>query len=116
GSSKGIVPSRAQALVLHASGMPRPQRIFADTLRRLVPFRGRLEQLGSANRYVRFLVRDEYESLSYVMDWLESFAASPRLQVRACNVNDVLGFAMVMRRIGEFDLVVVLHSAAGDSM
>jgi hypothetical protein len=96
--------------------MPRPRRILADTLRRLVPYRGRLEKMGSANRYLRFLLGDEYESLSYVVDWLESFATSPRLQVQVCNVNDLLGFEMAMRRIREFDLVVVLHSAAGDSM
>jgi hypothetical protein len=47
---------------------------------------------------------------------LESFATNPRLHVQVCNINDSLGFGMAMRHIGECDLVVVLHSAAGDSM
>ena len=107
---------RARALVLHASGMPRARRVFADTVRRFVPFRRNLANLAGSNRYINFLFAEEYEALSYVVDWREAFEASPRLHAELCNVNDAIAFANVQRRIGDFDVIAILHSAAGDSM
>ena len=57
-----------------------------------------------------------YSSLSYVNDWRDAFADSPRLSADLCNINDLLDMPRFMRRIRDYDLVVVLHSAAGDSM
>jgi glycosyl transferase family 1 len=96
--------------------MPRRRRVFADTLRRFVPFPRTLAALAGGNRYVKFLLAEEYDSLSYVVDWREAFEASPRLQAELCNVNDAIAFASVRRRIRDFEIIVVLHSAAGDSM
>jgi hypothetical protein len=68
------------------------------------------------NRYVRSLVRDGYAHLSYVVDWLEAFREAPELEVESCNVNNLLEYRRYLRRLAEFPLAVILHSAAGDSL
>jgi hypothetical protein len=96
--------------------MPRPRRVVADTVRRFVPARGWLASVAWSNRYVRFLLAEEYEALSYVVDWREAFEASPRLQTESCNVNDAIALRSTLGRVREFDLIVALHSATGDSL
>jgi hypothetical protein len=63
-----------------------------------------------------FTIRDRYANLAYVRDWREAFLASPRLAARTVNVNDLVAYRRARRAIAETPLVVVLHSAAGDSM
>jgi hypothetical protein len=67
-------------------------------------------------RHLAFLDRNAYASLSYVNDWLEAFRQSPELDVRARNVVDLVDLAAAAREARQVDLVVVLHSAAGDEM
>jgi hypothetical protein len=61
-------------------------------------------------------VSDGYGTLSYVLDWKAAFCQAPDLEVDLCNVNDRLEYARKLRRIGDYPLVVVLHSAAGDNL
>ena len=107
---------RARTLLLFASGMPRPRRVFADTVRHFVPSGIARLAARAPFRYLRAIFTDEYESLSYAVDWRDAFVASDRLDVVTCNVNDAFALATAGRRIREFDLVVALHSAAGDSL
>jgi hypothetical protein len=60
-------------------------------------------------------LKARYEALGYVNDWRDAFAACPVLDITVCNVTNLIDYARALRRIGEFDLVVVLHSALGDS-
>jgi hypothetical protein len=107
---------RARSLLLYASGMPRARRVVADTVRRFIPLRDRVASALRWNRYARFFFANEYESLSYVIDWYDAFVSNGRISATTCNVNDAIALAAAMRKIREFDLVIVLHSAAGDSM
>jgi hypothetical protein len=61
-------------------------------------------------------LRDQYASLSYLADWRDAFRASPRLDVEVCNINNLVQYADCLRRIRDFDLIVVSHAAAGDDM
>jgi len=110
------VADRARALVLFASGMPRTRRIVADSLRRFVPRALARPIARSRLRQLRSIFADEYDSLSYAVDWRDAFAASPRLDAVMCNVNDALALAAAVVRMSDFDLVIALHSAAGDSL
>lgn len=49
-------------------------------------------------------------------DWKEAFCADDRLDVEVCNITDLLAFHRARPSIREYDLVVILHSAAGDRM
>lgn len=57
-----------------------------------------------------------YEPLSYARDWEDAFARNRSLDVEICNVTDLLSFRRALHDIAEYDLIVVLHSAAGDDM
>jgi hypothetical protein len=117
------VKDRIRTLVIHASGKPRWERQVVDTvsgrlglgevLRRAA---ARVPARWQGNRYLRSLVSDGYGTLSYVLDWKAAFCQAPDLEVDLCNVNDRLEYARKLRRIGDYPLVVVLHSAAGDNL
>jgi hypothetical protein len=111
------VRERLTTLVLDANGFGWKE-VAADTvvlgvlrLRDYPSLRGRLGRLP----VVRGL-RSRYEALSYVKDWRDALAASPALDVRVCNITNLVDLASCLRAIRTFDLVVVLHAAAGDSM
>lgn len=72
------------------------------------PFRG----LG----LVRRALRDRYAGLSYAIDWRDAFVGHPGLRADVCNILNLVDYRRACRRIGEYDLVVVLHSATGDNM
>ena len=109
--------SRPRALVLYARSVPAGlHRSVADT----VVSRLRINAAGvpksiRRNRYVSFWLED-YSSMSYMNDWLEAFRMSTRIAAEPCNLNDLLDLPRALRRINEYELVVVLHSAAGDNL
>ena len=109
---------RARALVLHATSVPVGwPRVLADTVRNRTPNAlNRLLQPLRRWRYPRFYLGDEYERLSYVPDWRDAWAAAPGLSVDLCDINDLWATARARRRIPGYELVVVLHSAAGDNL
>jgi len=111
------VRDRLRTLIFHASGPPRWPRVVLDTLgggRRLPVW---LFPAGWwQNRYVRSLVSSGYAHLSYVVDWLEAFRESSELDTEFCNVNNVLAYGRFLRRIAEYPLIIILHSAAGDDL
>lgn len=74
-----------------------------------------LARSKTISRWYRRL-RDEYSWLSYMADWRDAFVASSRLAVEICNVNNLVQLAGCLRRIHDYDLVVVSHAAAGDAM
>lgn len=70
------------------------------------------------NRYplLRRLFGDRYSGASYMNDWRDAFCSSDALEVDRCNITNLLEFRANRPRIRDYDLVVVLHSAAGDRM
>src|SRR5262245_6850313 len=64
----------------------------------------------------RKLFGDRYADAGYMADWKEAFCAADRLDVEVCNITDLVGFYRARPNIRDYDLVVILHSAAGDRM
>jgi len=62
------------------------------------------------------LYADYAKSLSYFDDWLEAFRAAPDFAVAAENVCDRGARTRVARRLGEFELIVLLHSTNADTL
>ena len=63
----------------------------------------------------RLLAR-QYNVYSFIDDWREAFVQSPRLAVTACDINDYFGYRRQLKRIRDYDLIVLLHSATGQHM
>lgn len=59
---------------------------------------------------------NRYESLSYARDWEEAFLNHPSLTVDSCNAIDLFSLRRHMESIDKYDLICILHSAAGDDM
>lgn len=115
--------SRVRTLLLYASGAPRWERTVVDTLAGALRLSAGLRKAAGVlppgvrgNRWVRSLLGVGYCNLSYVQDWQDAFMENGQLDVEACNVNDRLAYGRALRRLKEYPLIVVLHSAAGDSM
>jgi len=110
---------RTPTLLLQANGF-RWHHILNDTLTLGVLGLRRGIVLPSPLRRFRLLdraisQRDRYAALGYVGDWVEAFREDPRLAVDECNINDLVDFRRHRRAIAECPLVVVMHSALGDS-
>ncbi len=68
------------------------------------------------SRTLRKLFTERYADASYLADWRDAFCESPTLAVDRCNITNLVEFSANRRKIRQYDLVVVLHSAAGDRM
>ena len=91
--------------------------MLVDTIRARVGFgEGLVPAFLRDDRRVRFLLGDQYRTLSYVVDWREAWEASPDLDPTLVEVNDAVAMARAPKLLRDADLVVVLHSAAGDSL
>jgi hypothetical protein len=108
--------AQVRTLLLHAAGFPSGRRTVYDTLRG--EFSGIVEAVPAAFRRAVFTHRffKGYSNLAYIGDWREAFLANPSLRIDACNINNILDFRRHMKRIADYELIVILHSAAGDSM
>ncbi len=49
-------------------------------------------------------------------DWREAFCESEQLSIELCNITNLLEFRAHRHKIKTYDLIIVLHSAAGDRM
>jgi hypothetical protein len=56
------------------------------------------------------------ESLSYVLDWRESFCEAGQLDVDVCNISNLVEYFHYLRSISHYSLIIILHSASGDDM
>jgi hypothetical protein len=108
---------RIRTLLFYAHSVPHWRRIVADTLvgglrltPEMVPARWR------HHRRVQFLFAEEYQTLSYLVDWKEAVCDSPDLDVHPCNINNLFEYRAGLRRLREFPLSIILHSAAGDDL
>jgi hypothetical protein len=65
---------------------------------------------------LRKLFGDRYADASYLSDWRDAFLASPALDVDVCSITNLRDYRAKRPAIRDYDLVVILHSAAGDRM
>lgn len=114
---------KVSTLLIYATGMPRWERVLVDTLAGSLQLTKGLRWVANTvpaswhqNRYVRSLLSDAYSVLSYVQDWQEAFSQAPSLDLTTCNLNNVLEFRRCLNNMSEYELIIVLHSAAGDNM
>ncbi|RNC66001.1 MAG: methyltransferase domain-containing protein [Desulfuromonadales bacterium] len=59
---------------------------------------------------------DWWKPLSYVIDWREAFLAAEELDVELCNINNDTHYGACLKKITDYDLIVVSHAATGDDM
>ncbi len=107
-----------KTLVLDSQG-PKWQGIAANTVLRgllRLPIGSELPTGWRRNPVLRRLLADWYENLSYILDWREALCASPSLDVTLCNASNLIEYAGHLRSISRYDLIIILHSLAGDSM
>ncbi len=108
---------RIPTLVLYASGEAHWKRVTILTALRL------LKALPGGDRARswpcirgRRSLEEEFRVLSYMVDWREAFCRAPSLRVDTCDINDLIAYRASLRKLDEYPLVVVLHSAAWDAM
>lgn len=111
--------SRIKTLVLAANGFGWKVILSDTVVRGLFGIRGDLSHFPAWVQGIPLAQKVfglHYDALSYTLDWEEAFCADPDLQVDLVNINDLVAYRSALRRISEYDLVVILHSATGDSM
>jgi len=107
---------RIRTLLLEANGT-HPLPVALDTLGQgLFTARDSTSSWINKSHTLRKVFGERYATSSYLHDWRDAFSLSRRLQVEVCNITNLLEFHRNRRKIREYDLVVVLHSAAGDRM
>lgn len=108
---------RLRTLVLEANGFGWKEHAADSLILGLLGLED-YEAVPQRWRGVRVIrgLQARYEALSYVNDWRDALAESKALDVRVCNITNLVDYARCLRRIRQFDLVIILHSAAGDSM
>ncbi len=106
-----------RTLLLDANAVPNWQRALIDTA--IHPAQDLLKNVRSHKGAWGNLARKvffPYDQLGYVMDWREAFQEHPRIDANICNINDRFSLRFALKHIAEFDLIIIMHSAAGDDM
>lgn len=103
--------------MLYSRRVPGTRGLLVETLANLS---GAVTAAGGAPPpragLARWLDRNAYSSLSYVIDWLDAFRRAPGLDTVCCNIMNLAEWPRARRLIARAPLVVVLHSAAGDDL
>ncbi len=109
--------NRIPTLVLYATGEAHWKRMTILTVLHI------LQALPGGGRarswpYIRGRrsLEEEFRVLSYMIDWREAFCRAPSLRVDTCDINDLVAYRASLRKLDDYPLVVVLHSAAWDAM
>jgi hypothetical protein len=107
---------RPRTLLLEANGT-HWVAVCLDTLGQgLFSARSPGSRANNTSRTFRKLFGDRYADAGYMADWREAFCDDDQLDVEVCNITNLLEFRASRPRIKDYDLVVILHSAAGDRM
>ncbi len=108
---------RVKAIGFYARGETHWKSVCADTVAGI--FRITPERIPSHWHrvpFVRAMVHEEFRVLSYLIDWKDAFAESPRLEMEWCNINNLIEFRAGLQKLKTSPLVVILHSAAWDHL
>jgi hypothetical protein len=92
--------------------------VLGDTLTRgLLRVRANFSDLAPSlrNELTRKALQSRYDSLSYVYDWLDAFQHHPDLDIKVVNLANLVDVYQQRNALKDADLVVLLHSAIGDS-
>ncbi|MFT5128683.1 MAG: hypothetical protein ACI8W8_002301 [Rhodothermales bacterium] len=110
--------SRLRALLIDANGFGRVASIIDTTMHGVLGISEDAKIPFGLDRLfiIRMLFGKRYEHLGYVRDWRDAFIGSPELEVTCCNLLNRVQVAEHMRNVRDYDLIVILHSAAGDRM
>lgn len=109
---------RLRTLVIDSNGSGWKAILADTTLRGLLGLRGdahippRLRRLPLAAR----LFGERYAATGYMGDWREALREAPELDVKLCNIANLIEYARNRRAMATYPLVIILHSAAGDDM
>jgi hypothetical protein len=122
--------STLRTLLVGSNGTGWQARV-ADTLVRGVL---RIAEQGAAERWLRdtvvrpgllgrrtwlmeyMLDARRYGAQGYLLDWQHAFAESALLDAEYVSVTDAITYRARLRRLRDYDLIVVLHSATGDDL
>lgn len=108
--------SRINTLLLEANGT-HWAAVCVDTIGQGFLTAGdRLPSWAARSSRLRKLLGDRYADASYMADWRDAFVREPQLNVETCNITNLLEYRRRKPAIRDYDLIVVLHSAAGDRM
>jgi hypothetical protein len=111
---------RIKTLIIDSNGTPGWKSTLADTIMQgVLGLEVEVSALPDRLARTAFVQRafgQRYENLSYVIDWREALRTASKLDAEVCNVKDLVGYWRRREAISSYPLVIVLHSAAGDSM
>jgi hypothetical protein len=111
---------KVNILVLCADSEPYPKRILIDTVIRgllQVPYGTKVPEFitrfDKFNIFSRMLER-HYDKLSYTQDWLEAIKENKTIKADICNINNIVDLGIKLKKLKEYDFIIILHSALGD--
>jgi hypothetical protein len=112
--------STIKTLIISADSEPYPKRILLDTIIRgvlRVPYGKNLPNNIARFDYNNLLSRasqSHYDKLSYTQDWLDAIKRNKSIIADVCNINNLIDLIFKLKRLRDYDLIVILHTALGD--
>lgn len=106
------------ALIIDANGAGQ-KRVFIETFKSTFSLNKLLSQLPDnfkQYRFVNTILGSGYSNVSYMSDWKDAFCQNSALKIDTININDLNQFYKIKRSVKSYDLIIILHSAAGDNM
>ncbi len=110
----------ANTLVLSADSEPYPKRILIDTIVRgllRIPYGTHVPKNIIKLDYKNLLSRalqSHYDKLSYTQDWLDAIKDNEKIRADICNINNLIDLGVKLKKLRDYDLIIILHSALGD--
>ncbi len=109
---------RIKTLVIEANGLTWKAILVDTALRGVLGLKQASWSPASLSqpKIVWNLLGNRNESLSYVIDWREALCEASELDVEVCNISNLIEYFKYLRKIADYPLIIILHSATGDSM
>lgn len=109
--------NRVKAIGFYAKGETHWKSVVADTVAGLFNITPeRIPARWQRLRFIRAMLNEEFRVLSYAIDWKEAFDESPLLAIEWCNINNLLEYRAGLRKLKQYPLGIILHSAAWDHL
>ena len=107
---------RIKTLLISANGT-HPVSVATETITRgVLGIRGAAPAWIDRHPTLRQLFGARYASAWYLNDWHDAFTSHPTLRTDTCNITNLLELRALRTKVAQYELIVVLHSAAGDRM
>ena len=112
-----------EILALHSNNIPDfnhtvAESVLRGTLRVPESFRPsvKLKRLGLLGKVLYASLNSDYDRLGYVNDWKISLANYKYARVDFFNVANLVRSFSAKRKLSQYDLIIILHSAFGDDI